>query len=376
MTSETPPTVQPRPCLLLVDDTPANIDVLVGLLKADFDLKVANRGAKALKICETIERIDLILLDVMMPEMDGFEVCRILRSTPTTREIPIIFLTAKTEVDDIVKGFEVGANDYVAKPFRPAELLARVRTHLTLRAQQREIAKKNTELKEMLHLVCHDVANQFAVVGMSLDLLANHPGQSIDRFLPRMTAATRNGVALTDLVRDLRRSEDKGMTLQAVSVQAAFAEALLLAEDKLRNKELQVVADLPAVSVVAETCSLTNSVFGNILSNAIKFSRRGDRIEVAAEMAAGTIRVRMRDHGMGMPASVLEHLFDVGRSHSRKGTDGEKGTGFGMPLMHKFVTQYGGKVEVTSRDVAAHPDDHGTEFCIILKIAETTAASA
>ncbi len=369
MSTDSASAAAPRPCLLLVDDTPANIDVLVGTLKADYTLKVANRGAKALKICETGERIDLILLDVMMPEMDGFEVCRILRANPATKDIPIIFLTAKTEADDIVQGFELGANDYVAKPFRPAELMARVKTHLMVRAQQQEIAKANLELKETLQLVCHDVANQFGVIGMSLELMRSRPEMGIERFLPRITAAARNGAALTSLVRDMRRAEDKGIVLEAVPVRAAFEEALLLAEDRVRAKELRVVVDLPTTSVVAEPCSLINSVFGNILSNAIKFSPRGAAIEVSAVAEGGIVCVRLRDHGIGMPPTVLEHLFDVGRSHSRKGTDGEKGTGFGMPLMKKFVTQYGGNVEVVSRDQSSHPDDHGTEFKVTLNVA-------
>jgi len=369
MSTESASASSSRPCLLLVDDTPANIDVLVGVLKADYTLKVANRGAKALKICEGSEPIDLILLDVMMPEMDGFEVCRVLRATPATKDVPIIFLTAKTDTDDIVQGFELGANDYLTKPFRPAELIARVKTHLMVRAQQREIQKKNIELKETLQLVCHDVANQFAVIGMSIELLQNHPGQSFERFLPRIAAATRNGSALTSLVRDMRRAEDKGVVLEPVSVRAAFDEALLLAEDRVNKKELRVVADLPDIRVLAEPASLTNSVFGNVLSNAIKFSARGDVIEISAEAGPGTVCVRMRDHGIGMPPAFLENLFDVGHSHSRKGTDGEKGTGFGMPLMRKFVLQYGGDVKVVSRDQATHPDDHGTEFLITLKTA-------
>jgi len=132
------PVARPRPRLLLVDDTPANIDVLVGLLQDDFDLKVANRGAKALKICEAGEQIDLILLDVMMPEMDGFEVCRRLKADETLCKIPVIFLTAKTQTDDIVQGFELGAVDYVAKPFNAHELRARVNTHLTVARLHRD----------------------------------------------------------------------------------------------------------------------------------------------------------------------------------------------------------------------------------------------
>ena len=127
-----------RPCLLLVDDIPANIDVLVDLLKSDFELKVANLGRQALEICESNEPIDLILLDVMMPEMDGFEVCRRLKVMESRCRIPVIFLTSVTDVANIVRGFEAGAVDYVVKPFNVHELLARVNTHLTFDRLHRE----------------------------------------------------------------------------------------------------------------------------------------------------------------------------------------------------------------------------------------------
>jgi len=365
-----PYTAPRRPCLLLVDDTPANIDVLVGLLKADYDLKVANRGAKALQICATGERIDLILLDVMMPEMDGFEVCRTLRSAPATRDIPIIFLTARTEVDDIVQGFETGANDYLAKPFRAAELRARVRTHLTVAAQQREIAARNAELKQMLQIVCHDVGNQFAVLSMAVEILTNHPEIDIRKYLPRIAVAVRNGIGLTSLVRELRYAEDKGVRLEPVALREALDEALMLAEDRIRAKEIGFDVDVPNLRVRAERCSLTNSVFGNLISNAIKFSPRGSRIGITGEPEQGFVRLSFRDPGIGMSAEAVSKVFDFTQSRSHPGTEGEKGTGFGLPLMHRFVTQYGGAVIVTSREAAAHPDDHGTEFTLRLPLAE------
>lgn len=358
-----------RPCLLLVDDTPANIQILVGLLQSDYDLKVATRGAQALKICEQTPHLDLILLDVMMPEMDGYEVCRQLRAVEATQKIPIIFLTAKSEIDDVVRGFDLGASDYVAKPFRPPELLARVRTHLLVRAQQREISGKNTELKEILQIVSHDVANHFAVVSMSLELAQRTPPVPFERVLPRVAAAARNGIALTTLVRDLRRAEEKGLLLQPISLRAALDEALLLAETRLREKQVTVNQQVADLQVLAESVSLTNSVFGNILSNAIKFSHPGATIDVTAHAENGWACIRLCDHGIGMPAGVFERLFDVTKSHSRKGTSGESGTGFGMPVMRKFVTLFGGTVEVATREQAAHPGDHGTEFTIRLKLA-------
>jgi DNA-binding response OmpR family regulator len=358
-----------RPCVLIVDDTPANIQILVGLLQADHDLKVATRGEQALKIAEQTPQLDLILLDVMMPEMDGYEVCRRLRAAEGNRDVPIIFLTAKSEIDDVVRGFDLGANDYVAKPFRVPELLARVRTHLLLRAQQREIAEKNMELREVLQIVSHDVANHLAVMSMSLELVAMGSNIPFEKVQLRMAAAVRNAIALTTLVRDLRRAEEKGLLLQPVSLTAALDEALLLAEGRLQDKKVTVNKQVPDVTVIAETVALTNSVFGNILSNAIKFSHPGGSIDISAAVENGQACIRLRDHGIGMPPAVLAKLFDVSKSHSRKGTSGESGTGFGMPVMKKFVTMFGGTVEVTARESTTHPDDHGTEFALRLKLA-------
>jgi adenylate cyclase len=127
-----------RPCLLLVDDSPDSIEVLVELLKPDYDLKVATTGTTALAICATNQPIDLILLDVVMPGIDGFEVCHRLKTSGSRRVTPIIFLTARTETADIVRAFEIGAVDYVAKPFNTHELRARVKTHIALDRLHRE----------------------------------------------------------------------------------------------------------------------------------------------------------------------------------------------------------------------------------------------
>jgi serine phosphatase RsbU (regulator of sigma subunit) len=137
--------------LLLVDDTPANLQVANSILKDDYKVRVATSGAKALDLTKAKPAPDLILLDVMMPEMDGYEVCARLKSNPETRDIPVIFLTGKTEEEDETRGFEVGAVDYIHKPFSPAVVKARVRTHLMLREAREQLARQllaiNNELE-------------------------------------------------------------------------------------------------------------------------------------------------------------------------------------------------------------------------------------
>ncbi|MBV8524766.1 MAG: response regulator, partial [Acetobacteraceae bacterium] len=142
---------QQQKLVLIVDDTPLNIGVISGALKDSYKTKVATNGAKALAIASEEEKPDLILLDVLMPEMDGYEVCTRLKADPTTREIPVIFLTAQTSAEDETKGFDVGAVDYVHKPFSPAVVKARVRSHILLREARAQLASQllaiNTELE-------------------------------------------------------------------------------------------------------------------------------------------------------------------------------------------------------------------------------------
>lgn len=139
-----------KPTILVVDDTPDNITLLCSLLGEQYRNKVATNGVKALKIARTEPRPDLILLDIMMPEMDGYEVCRQLKADPATRHIPIIFLTAKTQEGDETKGFELGAVDYITKPIAPPILMARVHTHLALQDARKFLERQNVVLEEQV----------------------------------------------------------------------------------------------------------------------------------------------------------------------------------------------------------------------------------
>ncbi|MFO7478500.1 MAG: adenylate/guanylate cyclase domain-containing protein [Methyloceanibacter sp.] len=155
-----------RKLVLIVDDTPTNIAVVSGLLKDSFQTKVATNGEKALAIATGAEKPDLILLDVMMPGMDGYEVCRRLKDNPATRDIPIIFLTAKTEELDEEKGFDVGAVDYIHKPFSGPIVLARVRTQLALQEALTEARKARIQADQLLHaLLPKKAADEIRAIG-------------------------------------------------------------------------------------------------------------------------------------------------------------------------------------------------------------------
>ena len=135
-----------KPIVLAVDDTPANLDLLIGILSDDYRIIVATRGAKALELAAQTPQPDIILLDVMMPEMSGYEVCRTLKADPSTEAIPVIFITAKTEIEDEQQGLQLGAVDYVAKPFHHDIVLARVKTHLANHRRTKKLIAQNQEL--------------------------------------------------------------------------------------------------------------------------------------------------------------------------------------------------------------------------------------
>src|SRR5262245_34651196 len=152
--------------VLVVDDTPTNVAVVSGLLKDSYRTKVATNGEKALAIANAAEKPDLILLDVMMPGMDGYEVCRRLKDNPATRNIPIIFLTAKIEEVDEEKGFDVGAVDYIHKPFSGPIVLARVRTQIALREALVEAQQARNQADQLLHaLLPKKAADEIRSIG-------------------------------------------------------------------------------------------------------------------------------------------------------------------------------------------------------------------
>jgi len=147
--------------ILVVDDAPTNIQVVNSILKDIYKIRIATNGAKALELVKVVPYPDLILLDVLMPEMDGYEVCTRLKADPGTRDIPVIFLTGQTEIEDETRGFDVGAVDYIHKPFSPAVVKARVQTHLVLREKTELIEQKNRENEALLlNILPGEIANR------------------------------------------------------------------------------------------------------------------------------------------------------------------------------------------------------------------------
>ncbi|MBF0287468.1 MAG: hybrid sensor histidine kinase/response regulator [SAR324 cluster bacterium] len=361
--------------ILIVDDNPKNIQVLGQMLnEQNYKIVVATNGAEAVKAAQAVQP-DLILLDVMMPVMDGFEACKQLKGLETTSNIPVIFLTAKNETDDLVKGFELGAVDYVTKPFNSAELLARVRTHLELNLSRKTILRQSQEREEILHILCHDLSNPIWAAQTGLQF-AKNPQELFER-KENIVSVLQHASNIIKLVRTLRAisTGKHKIVLTGINLSDAVEQSLEMLQYKLTEKEIFPAVHIDAsLHVKAEKISLINSVLNNILTNAIKFSFAGNPLKIEAEKKGSMVVLSIRDYGIGIPKNLKDRLFAVDQETTRFGTNGEQGTGFGMPLVKGFVTAYEGSIEVLSEEKTEDSADHGTT--ILIKLQSDTAESA
>lgn len=355
------------PHVLIVDDNATNLRLVENVLMEEkCYISTLRSGFEALNYVKT-EIVDLILLDIMMPGMDGFETCRKLKENPKTREIPVIFLTAKAESEDILKGFRIGAVDYVIKPFRPMELLARVRIHLDLKKKEKELVKINNERKELIHILCHDLANPINNISVLLQLTSEDPSL-FESQKENINHSVLQGTKIINMVRRMITLDEKTVVLEKVNLKCALEKSLLTLDSLIKNKKLRVIIDVdPLINIHSEETSLVNSVFNNLLTNAIKYSYRGSEIQIEINDGKDFAGVVIKDFGIGMPRDLTKSIFDSAKVKSRPGTEGEKGTGYGMPLVKKFIESYGGSISLKSREKAGDNSGHGTEVYLNFK---------
>jgi len=348
--------------ILIVDDTLKNLQLLGEFLKQkNYKLHIAQDGLQALQKLENLKP-DLILLDVMMPYMSGFEVCEKVKADPILRDIPIIFLTAKVGKEDIIKGFQLGAVDYITKPFNSEELLQRVQTHLTLRQNQQLLEKANYEQRELLHILTHDLMN--SVGGASVILKAYQKGQfDLDFTLKVIEEYLERGKEVIELNRQrISLAENKySIKLVPLNLKESIETSVRMLFFRYQEKEIEIVTEiLPHIMILAEPISLINSVFNNLLTNALKFSYPKSSVRIYATEHEDKVLMGIQDYGTGIPEKIMNNIFNPAKSRSLPGTLKETGTGFGMPLVKDFMESYGGGIEISSRPNSEKEKDYGT----------------
>ena len=266
-----------RQTILVVDDAPENIDVLAGLLKTNYKIKAAPSGEKALaSVSKGLP--DLILLDIMMPEMSGYEVCEHLKADESTRDIPVIFLTAMAEVEDEVKGFEMGAVDYITKPISPPVVLSRVKTHLSLRRTQRELVENNQKLKNTLEELksAQDQliqSEKMAALGQLVAGIAhevNTPLGAIKSSIETIDASLQKVITTLPEIASKLSADELGLFCELLQLSDSQTSSLSLSEKRTAAKEL--VSELEALGLSVSAMEAKTLVELGFQENVNRFS--------------------------------------------------------------------------------------------------------
>ena len=350
--------------ILIVDDVMSNVLLLKVLLTNEkFAIATASNGRQALEQVEK-ENPDLVLLDVMMPDMSGFEVAQHLKSNPQTAEIPIIFLTALNSTADIVKGFQVGANDFISKPFNKEELIIRVTHQISLVAAKRLILSKTEELQrtiagrdKLYSVIAHDLRSPMGSIKMVLNMLIlNLPfekiGAEMYELLTMANQTTEDVFSLLDNLLKWTKSQIGKLNVvyqdvDLVEVTDGVIEifSMVASLKKIRIREMK-----PERMMVNADIDMLKTVVRNLLSNAIKFSKENSEILVKMEEVNGMAVVSVQDHGCGISEEGQKKLLHADTHFSTFGTNNEEGSGLGLLLCKDFVVKNGGKLWFTSRE--------------------------
>ena len=350
--------------ILIVDDVMSNVLLLKVLLTNEkFAIATASNGRQALEQVEK-ENPDLVLLDVMMPDMSGFEVAQHLKSNPQTAEIPIIFLTALNSTADIVKGFQVGANDFISKPFNKEELIIRVTHQISLVAAKRLILSKTEELQrtiagrdKLYSVIAHDLRSPMGSIKMVLNMLIlNLPfekiGAEMYELLTMANQTTEDVFSLLDNLLKWTKSQIGKLNVvyqdvDLVEVTDGVIEifSMVASLKKIRIREMK-----PERMMVNADIDMLKTVVRNLLSNAIKFSKENSEILVKMEEVNGMAVVSVQDHGCGISEEGQKKLLHADTHFSTFGTNNEEGSGLGLLLCKDFVVKNGGKLWFTSKE--------------------------
>ncbi|HNC43021.1 MAG TPA: hybrid sensor histidine kinase/response regulator [Acidobacteriota bacterium] len=392
----------PQTDILVVDDNPTNLDLLSGLLQDhQFHVRAVTSGRLALTVARTFQPA-LILLDINMPQMNGFEVCTQLKADPATCDIPVIFISALDETMDKVRAFEVGGVDYVTKPFQIEEVLARVNSQLRiarlqhelieknaaltqanadLSASRQELAEANIQLREMAEIkanftamLVHDLKSPLSVVKATLDFLSIDGDVVAGPYGALVHASVKTISKILAMIGELLevfRTDSKEIHLRRESVK--FTEFLkeflentrIAAQSENLVLETAISPNLPDMAI---DVGKLERALSNLLSNAIKFTPDGGTISVEASevmhMHSGVgqtaVLIRISDTGEGIEPDVLPIIFDPYRQG--QSGKGRLGVGLGLAIVKRIVEAHGGTISATSQL------GKGTTFTILLPV--------
>ncbi len=346
--------------ILIVDDNPNNLKVVAGVLKdKDYDFRMAKSGQLALKILEKTKP-DLILLDIQMPEMNGFETCRRIKQDESNAMIPIVYLTANTDSDSIKKAFSTGGVDYVTKPFNPEELIARIKTHIKLKKQAEELELQNATKDKFFSIISHDLKNPIAsIMGFSEFILEDYKHIKPDKIEFYTSIIYKSASFTLDLLQNLLEwSRIQTGSIKSIkknfNLSDLFNTTVEGCEAQTTVKELNITTNFKDDLLVHADNNMILTVVRNLLSNAIKFTPGGGTITISSEEIVindkKVVVTSIADTGVGISEENIDKLFKIEGNYKSLGTDNEKGTGLGLILCKEFIDQNKGTIRVVSEE--------------------------
>lgn len=356
-----------QPSILVVDDVPKNIQLVANFLtKAGYQINFAVDGIAAIEHAKKTN-FNLILLDIMMPGIDGFEVCRQLKSNPSTAHVPIIFLTAKTDEDSIARGFDIGGVDFITKPFNQVELLARVKTHLNLQQRELELKELNYTKDTILSIIGHDLKTPMANIISLGDLIVNSSDLTeVERneLINDLAESGRQGVWLLDNLLSWTRVEAGTLTnkpkkldledIVNLNIEFIFKNA--------QHKKIHLEANVESGIKIYADLNIVHTIMRNLLSNSVKFTHENGTVGVNAyRTEGGEVCLEVSDTGIGIKESKIPGLFTSLSTFTTPGTKQEKGSGLGLVLVKNLIDLINARIEVESKE------GEGTKFILYFK---------
>lgn len=345
--------------ILVVDDTLPNLELLSEMLKArGYRVRPVPSGDLALQAAKS-NPPDLILLDVHMPEMDGYEVCEHLKADEQLQDIPVLFISGLSETTDKVRAFQVGGADYITKPFQFEEVEARVATHLELRRQRRELVQSYEQLQklealrdDLIHMIVHDLRTPLTNILCSLELIqeVDYDRERTQEFVPVAVESGRTLVGMVDDMLDISKLEAGQMTLEITEF--SVAEVIETALDSVRRlasqKGLELSTDVSPLDLRLHADEeKVRRALTNLLGNAVKFTYEGS-VRVQARGEDGGVLISVTDTGEGLPEGDRERIFDKFSQVEARSEGHTTGTGLGLTFVKLAVEAHGGKVWVES----------------------------
>jgi two-component system sensor histidine kinase/response regulator len=348
---------QRKQLILVVEDKPESMFRVCNILQEEgYRLAMAENGRQALEMVPEA-RPDLILLDIWMEGIDGWEVCEQLKKNPKTKDIPIIFLTARVETDDKVRGFKIGAVDYITKPFRREELLSRVKTHLDLKFAREELKELNATKDKFFSIIAHDLRNPLQCLMLYAESLYFDYDSLDDEERKDYTQKFYNNTNLIAALLEnlLEWSQSQQGIIEPhpkkIDLHKLTAENIDLLKENAKKKNIAVSSRVKPETFAFADENMIRTVIRNLLSNAVKFTKPGGKVEVSMTISAdgNSVDITISDNGVGISAEDIDTLFRIDvKKKKNKGTDNEKGTGLGLILCKEFVEKNNGSIRVTS----------------------------